>query len=498
VGGLLGGAVLALGIDASSTALGAGLLLLGSTVATPLALGLVDPGARRGRFALARWLHVPAAAFLCVSFVLAPGAWAAATSVPWLLFTFGIAVLGVLRFAERGGGPANEIAIDTGLVLLAVGGIWTTASRAGAPLLGFAEPWVLLTGAHFHFAGLVLPIATGLAARIAPGALGRAASIGVALGVPFVAAGITAGASGWPALEWVAATWLALAAVLAAGTLARAARAARATPGPAAVLLVSAALALLVGMGLVAVYATSRWLGSPMLSIQDMLRSHAPINAIGFALVALLGLRGCALPHPPPGMEVLLPLLGDEPAAGAWESRALGPAVAPGDIGYAVDEHLGELAREAPGAPVPGGPFTLAASAIMRYRAFSPSHLVGLRGDPDAPATVGETIRARYAFLTGMDLVFAARVIAVFDEANGSEHRAGFTYRTLAGHPECGEETFEVRKELGTGRVFARISARSRPGTWLVRVLRPLARRRQLAAGRAAIANLQRVACGRG
>ena len=50
-------------------------------------------------------------------------------------------------------------------------------SRAGLPVLGFTEPWVGLTAAHFHWAGPVLTVVTGQLARHRPGPFGAAASL---------------------------------------------------------------------------------------------------------------------------------------------------------------------------------------------------------------------------------------------------------------------------------------------------------------------------------
>ena len=469
------------------------LLTFGVLVTTPLALDLTAPTTARGRWAHLRWLHLPCAACFVLSSLLAAGNVAFALSLPWLLFTLLVALCGVLRFVERGGGPLSEIAVDAGLVFLAVGGVWTVASRAGSPLLGFGEPWVALTAAHFHFAGLVLPVVTGGAARRLPGRHGALASLGVIVGVPAVAVGITVGAGGaGGSVEWICASVLVLAAALTALLLARLAVA---TSWRAALQLGTAALALLAGMGLVAVYATSRWGGAPRLDLLDMVRSHAPLNVFGFALAALLGLR--LLPRLPSarGMQVVLPWLFERPDPEAWRARSFGSETKPGQRGYAADRHTAELPAEPPGPPLAQGPFRAAAAAALAYRAFPASMLMGLR--PAQPVERGEVVAARYRLLPFVHLVFAARVVDVFDHVRDGVHRAGFTYRTLVGHPECGVETFAVEKDLASGAVRAVIVAESRPGNWLTWALRPLCRRLQLAAGRAAVRNLAMIA-GRG
>lgn len=465
------------------------LLLVGAFAAVPWTLRLVERGTvlGAGRFGFARRCCFPAAAALAASQAFAPGALAAALAVPWLLLTLLVALLGMLRAAERGGGPAAELTIDFGLCYLAVGGAWTFASRAGIEPLGFSEPWVLLTAVHFHFAGLVLPVVTGRLARHLPGPLGTTNAITVALGVPLVAIGITAAKAGHPDVD------LALALVLVAGaalTVVQLGRVAVRTEQRAErILAATAGLALALGMTLVVVYAMTKWNGAPALSLAAMVATHAPLQVFGFALPALLLVQCLPKPTEVPHFEILLPWLGDAPQVGLWEARAFGPAVTPGARGVATDEHLAELGNEPPGAPLADGPFRRAADLVCSYRAFPQELIEGLR----APVAValGETVRARYRLLPFVHLVFAARVVEVFDELRDGVQRTGFTYRTLAGHPECGVETFLVEKNLANGRVHAALRAHSRPGCLLVRVLRPLCRRLQLAGGRAAAKRLR-------
>jgi uncharacterized protein (UPF0548 family) len=179
-----------------------------------------------------------------------------------------------------------------------------------------------------------------------------------------------------------------------------------------------------------------------------------------------------------------------------WSVREPMPVPRDADWRFFEDEHERELPAEEAGLPEPEGPFRIAADAVLAYRAFPPSTLRSLRDDPRAPVQVGETIRARYCLLPGVHIVFASRVTSVFDAASAMEHRTGFTYRTLRGHPEWGTETFLVRKDLATGRVFASIAARSRPATGLGLMLLPIVRRLQLRAGRAGVDHLHSLARG--
>ncbi|GGR53065.1 DUF1990 domain-containing protein [Streptomyces roseolus] len=65
----------------------------------------------------------------------------------------------------------------------------------------------------------------------------------------------------------------------------------------------------------------------------------------------------------------------------------------------------------------------------------------------------------------------------------GEEHRAGFSYGTLTGHPECGEEAFLVELEPD-GTVRFTVTAFSRPAAWYTRLAGPLVPRLQRAYAR--------------
>lgn len=83
------------------------------------------------------------------------------------------------------------------------------------------------------------------------------------------------------------------------------------------------------------------------------------------------------------------------------------------------------------------------------------------------------------------------RILSVRED----ERSAGFTYRALPGHPEEGEESFEVRRaEDGTVRFL--LHARSRPGTWSARIGAPVSRRVQRRFTRAYLDAAREIAAG--
>jgi uncharacterized protein (UPF0548 family) len=468
------------------------LLLFGALVVVPLGLALLDDlGDRRRRFrplSVLPWVHLLCAILLIPSFALYPGSRAGLLALPWLGFTGLVALLGLVRHVAHGYRTAAGVATSAAMIFLAVGGGWTLASRWGMEPMGFREPIVLLTGAHFHFAGFALPILTGLAAGTLRNAVGRLAVAGVVLGVPFVAVGITAGRT-VPAVELSAAWFLAITCLLVVGL--QWALAARATFWVERLLFALSGLALLAGMSLAAVYALSTFRAAYWLTIPQMIPWHGTLNALGFALPGLLAWHVARLRETE--LQVVATMLGRIPRLDEWEKRPFWPDVENGPgPGDRRDAYEREVCVEAPGAPEPDGVLRRAAAAILRYDIFPPRLVRPVLRR--APVQVGDTVGICFHMAPGIDVFFAARVTACFDEEKGGVWQTGFTYRTLIGHPEYGEETFSVEKDVASGRVIVALRSWSRPGTLLALMLPPWVRRQQVRASGAAMAHLAETA----
>ena len=455
------------------------LLLLGPLVAAPLVLGLAHPGGPRanleGRWKVALALQLPAALCVAVSFALPVGGQAAAWTLPWMAFAVLLVGLAFLRFLEHGFRPAAEIAVDAGLAYLLVGAFWLTFSRWGQPFLGYAEPIEFLTAAHFHFAGLALPVLGGLASRALPGRFSAAIALGLVAGMPLVAAGISTQRYG---IEWVNVFGVAWITVAAVGLIVLQARLAL-RPGPASprFLWGLSAAALPVGMTLASLYASGRIGGPVQLTVEQMVRTHAVVNVFGFALPALVAWTLAGAPEAAPGMQILLPWLGDRVRHAAWAARPPDPALTQRMPRDNEDRYEVELGHEPPGPPVPAGVFRRAVDEVMAFRVFPARRL---HADlARTPMLEGDTVAAAYRALPGMAIAFGARVTQVFDGPSGNGWRAGFHHETLAGHPECGAETFSVEKDAA-GNVRLVVTAWSRPGTPLSRLLAPWVRRQQV------------------
>jgi hypothetical protein len=177
------------------------------------------------------------------------------------------------------------------MLYLPVGGAWLTASRFGVSLLGFSEPIVSLTAAHFHYAGFAALVIAGLTGRYlatlpnAPRMAFRVIAVGLMAGMMLVAAGITFS----PLLE-------VLAAIVFAASLAGLAFLQLRCVAPQLnhrrlpqILLTASALMALWAMGAAVVYAVSEYTHSTLITIPQMLRVHGEVNALGFVLLNLLG-----------------------------------------------------------------------------------------------------------------------------------------------------------------------------------------------------------------
>lgn len=190
---------------------------------------------------------------------------------------------------------------------------------------------------------------------------------------------------------------------------------------------------------------------------------------------------------------MILLFCGRKPDLARWIVRDYPPAALVGrNPGDDHDRHARVVATEPPGDPLVDGPFRRVAAAILDYRVFPPSLLTPVMAR--RPVQLGDTVGLTYRLLPGLRMFVASRVIDIFDQSSVSGWRAGFTYRTLAGHAELGEEIFAVAKDATTGAVTVSLTAWSRPGHWLTRIGYPYARWCQKHAGRSALDHLEVIA----
>lgn len=113
--------------------------------------------------------------------------------------------------------------------------------------------------------------------------------------------------------------------------------------------------------------------------------------------------------------------------------------------------------------------------AAQRVLTWEVQRRAGIRVQTDRPVGLG----GRAVLRVGLGPFRVSAPVEVVDVA-AEPDRVGFAYGTLGGHPERGEERFEVAL-LDDGSVQARIRAFSRAGRWFTWLAGPVGRRLQRA-----------------
>lgn len=273
------------------------MLAFSALVLMPLVLDLVserrDTGKIGRSMTWARYAQLPAAALLALACGMRPGLWAMLVAIPWAAVTALLASVGFSRILrDKWSRPIDRLSTDVGLVYLLIGGVWVLADRGGLRPLNLDPTIVGLTAVHFHFAGFVLPIFGGLILRQSPDSRFAArAVVGVVLGVPAVALGITGTQLGWsPSIEAAAACALALSGMALGILQVRWALDTQVAPPLARVLIGFSGTALFFAMILAGAYGVRSFAAPlPWLGLPQMRAIHGMLNAIGFALCGALG-----------------------------------------------------------------------------------------------------------------------------------------------------------------------------------------------------------------
>ena len=127
--------------------------------------------------------------------------------------------------------------------------------------------------------------------------------------------------------------------------------------------------------------------------------------------------------------------------------------------GWHVDRRVVELGWEAPGEPEPDGLVVSAGALADSYEFSDPRILRAAFRYPGDLVGRDMLLEARFLLLR---FLVGVRITARHDEMRDGERVVGWSYQTLRGHLEQGRLTYEVAKELATGRVEFRIIAHSR------------------------------------
>lgn len=290
LGGLVWLSVFSLQIgDSPETGLIQRIVLLAILVIVPLALSLV-PGANGNEhnvwiYRLAIFSQPFGAVAALASFLLTPGVPAAVLASLWFVVTAVIALLGLSRLANPNLRSAAEISISAGMIYVPVAGSWLIVSRLGIQLLGYGETIILLTAVHFHFAAYAAPILAGLAGRklMEEGNYNRAfklVPVGIVMGTPLVAAGITFS----PVVALVGTVLISISLLILSALVVG--LVVPTVPSlPARILLLISSASTLPAMVLACAYSIV--FETLIIDIPQMAMTHGLINAFGFTLCGL-------------------------------------------------------------------------------------------------------------------------------------------------------------------------------------------------------------------
>ena len=141
--------------------------------------------------------------------------------------------------------------------------------------------------------------------------------------------------------------------------------------------------------------------------------------------------------------------------------------------------------------------FERLADRLLRYDVFPPRLMRATVCSEDGRLREGVTV-VQHVAIGPFTLEAGVRVIRAWSQRDADGAEAGFAYVTLQGHPERGVSTFRIRERRDQGSIDFLIDVRSRPGSWLTKLARPIARRFQVASTRAALDYATSTSRGRG
>jgi hypothetical protein len=232
----------------------------------------------------ARAVQPLAALSLVVGFWRGPGTIAGLMSVPWATVCGAVAFSGLVQLGRRI--SLTNFVGSIARIDLGVAGIFLLLSRFGIHLR-FQEPIVLLTAVHFHFSGFATSAIALGGLRFAERSTRRRAWIVVATAVSVLPSGLAAGFVFSPILKVVSAVLFSTAVAALACLLFEESREFHLRT--ARIFIGLATASVIAGMTLAATYAVGEYLHRDWITIPRMASTHGWINALGFAMPALLG-----------------------------------------------------------------------------------------------------------------------------------------------------------------------------------------------------------------
>jgi hypothetical protein len=227
--------------------------------------------------------HLIAAILLSISFIFEKSTFVGYLAMPYLIWCLFVIIKG-FKFNFS----LTYLTTLATFGFLTNAALWLVFDRFGYQPLDFTAWIVLLTGAHFHYAGFALTASLALLLIENPNnILAKCATVAVLLGVILTAIGITTTQLGYSHfLETIAGVWMSGSAVLTG--IAYFQRSLIET-SKARYFWRIGAICLFLGMILAFLYALRNIILIPFLTIPMMQAIHGTLNALGFGTLMLLG-----------------------------------------------------------------------------------------------------------------------------------------------------------------------------------------------------------------
>ncbi len=227
--------------------------------------------------------HLAVVILLAISFVLDKSVLAGCLALPYFLWCLAVLLRGIeFNFS------LTYLMVFAAFGFLTNAAAWLVFDRFDYQPLGFSAWIVLLTGAHFHYAGFALTLSLAfLLIENLQNKWAKTASLGVLSGVVLTATGITTTQLGITHfVETTAGVWMSIAAFLSGiAFLLRGLR----EKSKARFLFIIGANCLMLGMILAFFYALRNVIPLSFLSIPTMQAVHGSLNALGFGTLTLFG-----------------------------------------------------------------------------------------------------------------------------------------------------------------------------------------------------------------
>lgn len=224
-----------------------------------------------------QWFGLLLALLLSLAYKLEAGWLAGLLSAPWIFFSLR---LQLLIWQQKDHSHYHRFAS----LYLTIGAVWCLADRANVQPIGFEPIIVLLSAAHFHYAGFLLLLITCYLLKEDKNSYAKISGSLVLAGVPLVAIGITLSQFGSPLyIESVAASIMAFGGmgVATAYTL----KIRKKNFFPIGLCHLVGGLCLFIGMILALLYAWRAQSLFPFLTIPWMYSVHGTLNVLGTGLL---------------------------------------------------------------------------------------------------------------------------------------------------------------------------------------------------------------------